>query len=88
MSRISFRGATDLLFENLTYSVTQLAGVLGIHSSSIVRARRKDFYAGKPPAEWETKVARTAREHTEMLRAQAARLEELAARLDAEAKEE
>ena len=88
MSRISFKEATDLLFENLTYSVIQLAGVLGIHSSSVVRARRKDFYAGKPPAEWETKVARVARTHAETLRAQAARLEELAENLDAGAQGE
>ena len=72
--------ATDLLFENVTYSVTQLAGGLGIHSSSVGRARRKDFYAGRPPAEWETKAAR---EHAEALRTKAARLEELAATLDA-----
>ena len=88
MSRITFKEATDLLTANISYGLGQLAEEFGMETATVARARHTGPYAGRPPAGWETVVARAAREHAEALRTQAARLDALAAELDRAAEDE
>ena len=82
MSRITFREATDLLTANTSYGLGQLAEEFGMRTPTVARARHRGPYPGRPPADWEAVVARAAREHAEMLRTHAARLDALASELD------